>query len=273
MRVASTQASRFVHTDGRSRALDGSRLARRSGVAPGAGNNTSWLGHWNARLGKLLQLKTMGSMNECPACWGQQAWPGVTTSNGRVSALDLRGVPGEKVDPGSVLGQNYLLETEATLLGWYHPAGWGTKRAHDLKKALLDWGRKVTASDRTGALTNRPLPHRIWGQHIHGVILLHYTRGENFGLHMCIPVGTDFHVGWVAEVCGAHHLGRDSEAHDIGPTCRSLEEATRNVVFSIIRNEVVVRAGHLYCDGLLVSDQWVSARVLIGLIEDSLPSL
>jgi hypothetical protein len=71
---------------------------------------------------------------------------------------------------------------------------------------------------------------------------------------MCIPVGADLHVGWVAEVCGAYHLGRDSEAHDIGPTCRSLEEATRNVVLSIIRNEVVVRTGHLHCDGLLVSE-------------------
>ena len=69
---------------------------------------------------------------------------------------------------------------------------------------------------------------------------------------MCIPVGAHFHVRWVTEVCCAHHLGRDSKAHDIGPTYRALEEATRNIVLSIIRNEVVVRAGHLYCDGLLV---------------------
>lgn len=164
MRVASTQASQFVRTDGRSRALDGLRLARRSGVAPGAENSTSWLGNWGLHLERLLQLKTMKLMNECPACWGQQAWLGVTTSSGRVSAQNLRSVPEEKMVPGSVLGQNYLLETGATSLGWYHPAGWGTQTAHDLKKTLLDWGRKVTASDRTGALRNRPLPHRIWGQ-------------------------------------------------------------------------------------------------------------
>ena len=185
MHVASIQASQFVRTDGRSRALDGLRLARRSGVAPGAGNSTSWLGNWGSRLEKLLQLKTMGLTNECPACWGQQAWLGVTTSSGRVSAQDPRGVPEDKVDPGSVLGQNYLLETEATLLGWYHPAGWGTQTAHDLKKALLDWGRKVTASDRTGALKNRPLPHRIWGQQ-HNTVSPFYNRPSvKISLYIC----------------------------------------------------------------------------------------
>ena len=82
----------------------------------------------------------------------------------------------------------------------------------------------------------------------------HITAGVNFGLHMCIPVRTHFYVGWMSEVCRAYHLGRDSKAHDIGSTCRALQEAARNIVLSVIRNEVVVRAGHLHCDGLPVPE-------------------
>src|SRR6266702_728048 len=256
MCVASTQASRFVRTDGRSKALFDSRLARRwdDSDAPVTVNNTSWLGNWGSRRGRLLQLKTMVLMNECSvqACWGQQAWLGATTSNGRASAPDLRGVPGKNEDLGSVLGQNYSFETRATLLGRYHSDEWGTRRAHDLEKTLLDWGRKATTPGRTGALRNRPLLHRIWRRHMYNVTLPHNTRHENFGLHMCVPVRTNFYVGRMSEVCCAYHLRRDSKAHDIGPTCRALQEAACNVVLSIIRNEVVVRAGHLYCDGLLV---------------------
>lgn len=113
MCVASTQAFRFVCTDGRSlsRALVGSRLARRSGCAPGPVNSTSWLGHsnWGSRCGTSLQLKAMVLMNECfvKACWGQRAWLGVTTSTGRASAPDLYVVPGKSEDLRSVLGQNY----------------------------------------------------------------------------------------------------------------------------------------------------------------------
>ncbi len=198
MCVASTQASRFVRTDGRSKALFDSRLARRwdDSDAPVTVNNTSWLGNW--------------------------------------------------------VGQNYSFETRATLLGRYHSDEWGMRRAHDLEKTLLDWGRKATTPGRTGALRNRPLLHRIWRRHMYNVTLPHNTRHENFGLHMCVPVRTNFYVGRMSEVCCAYHLRRDSKAHDIGPTCRALQEAACNVVLSIIRNEVVVRAGPLYCDGLLV---------------------
>jgi len=88
----------------------------------------------------MLQLKAKMLMSECSvkACWGQRAWPGATTNNGRVSAPDLGVVPGKNEDLGSVLRQNYLLERRATLLGWYHSAEWGTQRAHDLEKRPLD---------------------------------------------------------------------------------------------------------------------------------------
>lgn len=236
MYVASTQASQFLCTDGRSRALFGSRLARRSDGASGAVNSTSWLGHWGSPRGRLVQLEAMVSMNECSvkAGWGQRAWLGATTSNGRASAPDLRVVPGKNEDLGNVLGQNYSLETRATLLGRYRSAEWGTRRAHDLEKTLFDWGQKVATPDRIGASMNRPLRHRIWRRDMYNVTLSHYTRRENFGLHMCIPVRTHFYVGRMSEVCCAYHLRRNSKAHDIGPTCRALQEATRNVVLSII---------------------------------------
>lgn len=117
MSVQSTQASRFVRTDGRSRALVDSRLVKRSDDEPGTENSTNWLENWGSRLERLRQLKAMGLLNGCPACWGQQAWRGATTNNGRVSALYLRGVPGENEDLGSALGQSYSLETGATWLG------------------------------------------------------------------------------------------------------------------------------------------------------------
>jgi hypothetical protein len=244
MCVASTQASRFVCIDGRSRALVGSRLASRSDCAPGAVNSTSWLGQWDPRHGRLLQLEAKVLMNECSVkvCWGRRAWLGATTSIGRASAPDLRVVPGKNEDLESVLGQNYSSETRATLLGRYHSAEWGTRRAHDLEKTPLDWRQKVATPDRTGALMNRPLRHRIWRRYMYNVTLSHYTRRENFGLHVCIPVRTNFYVGWMSEVRCAYHLGRDSKAHNIGPTCRALQDAARNVLLSIIRNEVVVRA-------------------------------
>ena len=59
-------------------------------------------------------------------------------------------------------------------------------------------------------------------------------------------------MGWMSEIGCPYHFGRNSEAHDIGPTYRALQEAARNVVLTVIRNKVVVRTGHLYCDGLLV---------------------
>ena len=89
---------------------------------------------------------------------------------------------------------------------------------------------------------------------MYNVTLSNYTRREIFGLHVCIPVRTNFYVGWMSEVRCAYHLGRNSKAHDIGPTCRALQDAARNVLLSIIRNEVVVRARNLYCDGLLVPE-------------------
>ena len=86
----------------------------RSDDDPGAENSTNWPENWGPRLGMLLQLKAMGLLNEWPACWGQQALWGATTSNGRAPALDLRGVPGKNEDLGGALGQSYSPETRAT---------------------------------------------------------------------------------------------------------------------------------------------------------------
>ena len=77
-----------------------------------------------------------------------------------------------------------------------------------------------------------------------------YTWGGKISLHMCIPVGADLDVGRVSKVRRAYHLGRDGEAHNIGSTGRAMQQAPRDVFFSIIRDEMMVRSGHLHGNGL-----------------------
>jgi hypothetical protein len=44
----------------------------------------------------------------------------------------------------------------------------------------------------------------------------------------------------------SYHLGGDGKAHDVLSAGRALQEAPRDVFFSIIRDEVMVRARYLH---------------------------
>jgi hypothetical protein len=67
---------------------------------------------------------------------------------------------------------------------------------------------------------------------------------------MCISVGTDFDVGRVPEVRRADHLGRDGKAHNIRSGGWTMQHAPRDIFFSIIGDQVMVRAGHFHGYGL-----------------------
>ena len=78
---------------------------------------------------------------------------------------------------------------------------------------------------------------------------------------MCVSVGTDLDVRRVPEVRRADHLGRDGKTHNIRSGGRAMQHPPRDIFFSIVGDQMMVRAGHLHGYGLGRVSQRLSGRI------------
>jgi len=59
-------------------------------------------------------------------------------------------------------------------------------------------------------------------------------------------------MGWVAEVRGPDHFGRNAQRHDVWPARGPMQQTMTYILVSVVRDEVVVGALYLDSDCLIV---------------------